>query len=435
MEEIEEVDIGILTPHPMNARVHSKQNIRAIMISLATFGQQQVLVVDSKNRVVVGSGRLEAMRRLSKLPAHRIYELVKPTGKASVLHTKWNRVKIVRTALAEKQALAYSVADNRTTDLSRFDTGKLRVITTKLADQYIGSMGFDEAALTQMKKDSAAMEDVRIIEAPKPGRIIKVSRGDIWKIGPHYIGCGDCTDRVFLQKVTKSERVHICCTDPPWGVDYGDARARQDIVNVTNIRPYSKPKIVGDAMSAEDYMDFCHKYVSVILDTCLPGAHLYIFIAGRTLYILHQKLLLLGAHYSNILVWYKQHYVMSLEEYHHQHELIWYGWKKGRRLHPLTDRKQSDVWSTKKVAIHTLHPMAKPVELFEKAISNSSSLGDKVLDPFLGTGSCGIACARTRRVLLGIEIDETFAGKAVAALEEECNESAVRVHPSSKVVR
>jgi DNA modification methylase len=59
----------------------------------------------------------------------------------------------------------------------------------------------------------------------------------------------------------------------------------------------------------------------------------------------------------------------------------------------------------------------KPLALMEKAIENSSSRGDVVLDLFLGSGSTIIAAERTGRVCYGTEIDPHYASVAIARWE------------------
>jgi DNA modification methylase len=52
------------------------------------------------------------------------------------------------------------------------------------------------------------------------------------------------------------------------------------------------------------------------------------------------------------------------------------------------------VWFIDKPAKNDLHPTMKPVALVERAIRNSSKSRDIVLDPFGGSGSTLIACAK-----------------------------------------
>lgn len=55
-----------------------------------------------------------------------------------------------------------------------------------------------------------------------------------------------------------------------------------------------------------------------------------------------------------------------------------------------------------------LHPTQKPVELLEWLIKTYTNEGDLVLDNTMGVGSTGVACVKTGRNFIGIELDENY---------------------------
>ena len=67
--------------------------------------------------------------------------------------------------------------------------------------------------------------------------------------------------------------------------------------------------------------------------------------------------------------------------------------------------------------------------LVERAIENSSRVGDVVLDLFLGSGSTLIACERTGRVCYGAEIDAHYGTVVLARWESFTGEKARKVEP------
>jgi DNA modification methylase len=59
----------------------------------------------------------------------------------------------------------------------------------------------------------------------------------------------------------------------------------------------------------------------------------------------------------------------------------------------------------------------KPLALVERALHNSSSAGDVVLDLFLGSGTTMIAAERTGRVCYGMELSEHYGSVVLARWE------------------
>lgn len=54
------------------------------------------------------------------------------------------------------------------------------------------------------------------------------------------------------------------------------------------------------------------------------------------------------------------------------------------------------------------HPTVKPLEFTQKLIRNSSKVGDIVFDPFMGSGTTGVACVNEGRTFIGCEIVKDF---------------------------
>jgi site-specific DNA-methyltransferase (adenine-specific) len=65
------------------------------------------------------------------------------------------------------------------------------------------------------------------------------------------------------------------------------------------------------------------------------------------------------------------------------------------------------------------HPTQKPVELAEYFIKTYSNENDTILDNCMGSGSTGIACLKTKRNFIGIEINEEYYIKAKNWIEKE----------------
>ncbi len=76
------------------------------------------------------------------------------------------------------------------------------------------------------------------------------------------------------------------------------------------------------------------------------------------------------------------------------------------------------IWSDLRGTSHPRHPAPYPVEFAERLVRMFSFVGDTVLDPFMGTGTTNIACARWGRNSIGVELDAAYfelARKRVAS--------------------
>jgi DNA modification methylase len=65
------------------------------------------------------------------------------------------------------------------------------------------------------------------------------------------------------------------------------------------------------------------------------------------------------------------------------------------------------------------HPAPYPVELAERLIRMFSFVGDTVLDPFMGTGTTGLAASKCGRNSVGFEIDKSYLNFAAERLQRE----------------
>jgi len=58
------------------------------------------------------------------------------------------------------------------------------------------------------------------------------------------------------------------------------------------------------------------------------------------------------------------------------------------------------------------HPTIKPLPIIRQLVENSSQPGDIVLDPFMGSGTTGVACMETGRDFIGYEIEPRYFNMA-----------------------
>lgn len=74
-------------------------------------------------------------------------------------------------------------------------------------------------------------------------------------------------------------------------------------------------------------------------------------------------------------------------------------------------------WSFPKAGYYG-HPTEKPEGLFRAWVRDFTDLGETILDPFMGSGTTGVACVKLGRKFIGIEIDEKYFDIACRRIEE-----------------
>ena len=69
-----------------------------------------------------------------------------------------------------------------------------------------------------------------------------------------------------------------------------------------------------------------------------------------------------------------------------------------------------------------MHPTQKPIELFEYIIKTYSKEGDVILDNCIGSGTTALACIRTKRNFIGIELSEEYCKLSEERIQKELSQ-------------
>ena len=73
------------------------------------------------------------------------------------------------------------------------------------------------------------------------------------------------------------------------------------------------------------------------------------------------------------------------------------------------------------------HPTEKPVRLMERLFALVTNEGDIVLDPFMGSGTTGVAALNTNRCFIGMELNEIYFKTAVSRLNKAEHENTQKL--------
>lgn len=82
-----------------------------------------------------------------------------------------------------------------------------------------------------------------------------------------------------------------------------------------------------------------------------------------------------------------------------------------------------------------VHPNEKPLKLMERIVGIHSLLGDTVLDPFMGSGTTGVACEQLGRKFIGVELEPKYFEIACRRIADECARPRLAFEPPSTPVQ
>ena len=82
-----------------------------------------------------------------------------------------------------------------------------------------------------------------------------------------------------------------------------------------------------------------------------------------------------------------------------------------------------------------VHPTQKPVGVMEWCIKQLPAETETVLDPFMGSGTTGVACVKLGRKFIGIELDEKYFDIACRRIEEAYRQPDMFIEPPTKPIQ
>jgi DNA modification methylase len=206
-------------------------------------------------------------------------------------------------------------------------------------------------------------------------------------------------------------------TDPPYGVKYeADWRAKAKGRKKTEREENSNLK-------NDDQADWFDAYV------LFPGSVAYVWHASAFTDVVMDGLRRANFDIKQQIIWNKNVHALSRSDYHWKHEPCWYAVKKPGERNWKGGRTQMTVWDVPSISSDkdkTAHPTQKPAELFIKSIVHHTNPGEYVYDPFAGSGTLMVACEKTKRRALMMELDPKYCDIIIQRYENYSGKKAVR---------
>jgi len=403
--KIVDIKISELKPYGNNPR-HNSKAIEPVKESILKFGFKVPLVIDKNNVIVCGHTRFYASKEigLETVPC------------------------IVADDLNEKQIDAFRLVDNRTSEFADWDFDKLAEELSELSDFDLEAFGFDDlmAGISDsfLSEKSEAQEDDYDAELPVEP---KTKLGDLWKLGNHYLLCGDATISENYEKLLKEVKADLIFTDPPYGVNYAN---KNKVLNKLDGGNRLEKNIIKDDATDDDLYNLLFLTLKNLSEYTTNNVCYYITFAclNNSLYLLQKALLETGFLLKHLLVWNKNNHVLSFCDYNYKHEPILYGWKK-RGTHNFIGKGEfkSTVWDIDKPQVSKEHPTMKPLKLIENCILDTTNENGNVIDVFGGSGSTLIACEQLNRNCYMMELDPAYCDVIIDRWEKFTGKTAERI--------
>lgn len=230
-----------------------------------------------------------------------------------------------------------------------------------------------------------------------------------------YIKQGDCLEAL---KNIPANSVDLVVTDCPYKIVAGGCtinKREDECTGVLRKRTASNgwvDKLLDDVpdtvrkgkMFKHNDISFA-KWLPEIFRVLKSGSHCYIMINGRNLKELQTEAEKVGFKYVNLLAWRKNNKTPN-KYYMQQLEFVLL-LRKGKARN-INNMGTSNCLDVPNIIGKKTHPTEKPVDLMKIFIENSSSVGDIVLDPFMGSGATAVAAVNAGRHYIGFELDSQY---------------------------
>jgi len=420
--QVEYVPIGTIKPYKRNAKLHPQEQIEQIKNSMKEFGNIDPIGV-WHDEIVEGHGRYEALKQMgvTEIPIIRLDDLT------------------------DEQRRAYSLTHNKLTMNSEFDVALLDAELAEIETIDMELLGFDEPKETAPIE---VQEDDFDIEPPEEP---KAKYGDKYRLGRHFLMCGDSTKTKDVECLMGGDRSKILFTSPPYS-DMREYEGDKDL-SVDNLaqfisayKPYADFQCVNLGLQFKNkevfpywdaYIDLAHSCGMKLLawnvwDKQTPGA---IGMAKHMFPVRHEWIFCFGDdEVETNKTWEKKDQSRKQR-------------KQTKRRQPDGTTRYSTVGDTTSkyksmesvvsllpelgVARH-LHPATFPVKLPSEYIQALTDEGDNVIEPFGGSGTTLIACEQTNRNCYCMELEPKYVDVIINRWETFTGQKAELINGNGK---
>ena len=239
-------------------------------------------------------------------------------------------------------------------------------------------------------------------------------------IGDCTLYLGDC-----LRVMPTLDMVDAVVTDPPYRLESGGMTGK-DMGGKFNLK---KSNYLNNGEIVKCDIDW-HDFMPVI-SSLVDRGHIYVMCNNRHVQNMLNSATKSKMKFHNLLVWDKVSPTPN-RWYMKNCEFIGFFYK-GKAFH-INDCGSKQLIKMP-LPMDNAHPTVKPVALIEHYVKNSTTRGQVTLDPFMGSGTTGVACAKLGRKFIGIELDEDYFNIACERIRKAYDQPDLFIEPPKNLLQ
>src|SRR5947209_7551710 len=239
-------------------------------------------------------------------------------------------------------------------------------------------------------------------------------------------------DALALLRRAQSDHFDLIFADPPYFLSNGGITCHAGRMVSVNKGVWDK------AATFEEIHRFNLAWLAECRRLLKPDGSIWVTGTAHNIYSVGFAMQTLGFKILNDIAWYKVNPPpnLSCRYFTHATETILWARRDPKGRHTFhykemkrenRDRQMQSLWHIKPPAArekrHGKHPTQKPEALLDRIIRASSDPHSLVLDPFCGSGTTGVACARLGRRFVGIDLMISYLELAASRLQDEISSS------------
>lgn len=406
--QIEYVDVSILKESEFNPRIWSDDAKAQLKESLRRFGCVDPLILNSapgrENVVIGGNFRLFTLKELGIKTVPAIHIHIADLEREKELNIRLNK------------------------NTGEFDWDLLK----NFSEEFLDDIGFSSEEIDNIFDFEDTPEEFDLDKELQKLDIdtIEIQKGDVYKLGDHRLMCGDSTVETDMLKLMNGEKASLCCTDPPYILDYLSGKKKHG--QATTGFGYKRDRRYLETDELPD--DFTEKWMASVHSVQHEDFNILVYENWKNLRVVWGELEKYWK-VKNMIVWHLENRHQNFAARHKffsKHDIAmigssadkvvdfnleqeedalqneyetalfaisgnpqWESYGKDKKICP-TDfiefRASDEQHSGQGVVFGT-----KPIEILIPYIKILSKRNDIVLEPFGGSGSTLIACEKMHR--------------------------------------